>query len=286
MVARTVVHLVVLLALETAAFSSVRAPTTRRRPTSDLHATEKLVFKGDYTCSTDPLPGGVSQADVSAFLEQSATRDIFLSAGGTRTLQELELTPQFKGFWQEACRHFGSDALPTDDDVVFAVDTVVSFPGLLLLVTTAVSGVKKIQGENGLEGYELMLVAQKQTAQGAPPVVWIFNKLTGINKRDEALWYPPSQAKARSTIGITELSGGSVAISFKLELQVTVEFPAVLVKILPSSKEKTEEQGTASILKTVSKDIDKAMEVAFEKFVENKSLLPSDPVSGDGILNA
>ena len=110
--------------------------------------------------------------------------------------------------------------------------------------------------------------AEKLEPKGVAPVVWIFNELTGNNERKTGAFYPPRQTKARSLVRVEDTIDGSLVLRFDLILRVTIEFPAVLVKILPSSKEKMEEQGSTSILKTVSKDIEMAMQVAYDAFIE------------------
>lgn len=238
-----------------------------------LNAMETLVFRGDYVSTTENLPEGTTKHEIAAFLAKPANRNIFMSAGGTRTTTTLEMTPQFKGFWENVCAHFESNALPNDNDTLVAVETEVKFPGMKL-VTTAVSGIKEIYNDDKhptLKGLEMLLVAEKAEAKGAGPVVWLFNKLTGYDKREVGAFYPPTQTKARSIVASQELPDSSLALSFKLNMKVTLEFPAVLVKILPSSKDKMQEQGSASILKAVSKDIETAMQAAYDKFTKERS---------------
>lgn len=248
-----------------------RAKTHESTSTS-LRATQKLVFKGDYTATSDKLPEGTTKNDVSKFLAQPENQRVFLSAGLTRETRPLEMTPQFKEYWEDVAEHFNSDSRPADDDAVIAVDVQVKFPGMKL-VTTTVSGIKQLA--LGDESMELMLIAEKSEAMGAAPVVWLFNKLTGNDKKEQGVFLPPEMTKVRSFIGQTDLGNGALALRYKLQMQVTVEFPAVLMKILPTSIEKMEEQGSKSILKTVSKDIDTAMKVAHEKFVEQSTMIES-----------
>ena len=43
-------------------------------------------------------------------------------------------------------------------------------------------------------------------------------------------------------------------LDIETSLDIAVQFPKILLKILPVSKEKAEEQGSNSILKTLDKD--------------------------------
>ena len=260
------------------------------RPTSMVRqAKVKLVFRGDYSTQSDPLPPDTTLDDVSRFLAGEKNRDIFLSAGGTRSTRKLELTHTFEKYWHDACTHFSSSALPHngDNDTIIAVDTQVKFPGVTL-VTATVSGIKERwsepatqhpkQQQRRLEGYEILLIAERSKVRGVPAVVWLFNKLTGYDKREKEAYYPPKQTKARSIIGSKVLTDGSLALTFELDLQVTIEFPALFLKILPASIEKMEAQGSRSILQSVGPDIEKAMKVAYDSFIEQHQS-PSVPLS-------
>ena len=253
-------------------FSSRPASAAKTSTTTQRHATAKLVFRGDYVTTTDPLPAGTTQEDVAHFLSTPENRNVFLSAGGTRAVEPVDMTPQFKRYWQDICQHFHSSVSPADDDQLVQVATEVKFPGLKL-VTTTLSGIKEIRNDKQiLQAYEVFLIAEKMEPKGAVPMVWIYNKLTGNDKNEKGVFQPPKQAKAKSVIGYTELDDGSLALSFQLDMQITIEFPAVLLKILPTSKAKAEEQGSAAVMKTVSKDIDLAMMTAYDKFMEQKQV--------------
>lgn len=245
----------------------------RPKTTTSLHAMEQLVFKGDYVATTAKLPDDTTKQEIADFFAKPANRNIFLSAGGKRSFSTLEMTTQFKDYWRDICVHFNSKSLPDDKDTLLAVDAEVKFPGMKL-VTTTVNGIKELYTDDAdpmLRGMEALMVAERSEAQGATPVVWLFNKLTGNDKREKDAFYPPKQTKARSIVTVQELADdSSLALTFKLQMQVTVEFPSVLIKILPTSKEKMEEQGSSSSLKAVSKDVDSAMEAAYNRFMKER----------------
>lgn len=249
-------------------WSSHRATATT---TTRLRATETLVFEGDYGATTDALPADTTETDAARFLDALGNRDIFLSAGGTRHVEEVHMTERFKGYWRDVCRAFRSSVEPADDDALVAVTTEVRFPGLRL-VTSSVSGIKEIRDPETdlLKAFEVFLIAEKSEPQGAPPVVWIYNRLTGNDEKESGVFQPPKQARAKSVIGYTRLDDDSLVLSFQLDMQVVIEFPAVLLKILPTSKEKAEAQGSASVLKAVSRDIDSALQAAYDRFMEQR----------------
>lgn len=266
-----------LLTVEVWAFRPKATTSTSRAQAKSLQAVTQLVFRVDYERKSDALPKGTTSQELSNFLANESNREIFLSAGNSRPFQYLEMTPQFKQYWRDACNHFSSTCLPDDDDKLIAVDAEVKFPGMKLVITS-LQGVKELpplkkntdrggRGGGGTKAYEVLLVGEKLQPRGAPPVVWLYNKMTGNDKRAKNEFYPPQQTRIRSVITGTELDDGELALSFRLNLRITVEFPRLLLKLIPTSKEKAEEQGSKSVLQAVSKDVDRAMQAAFDAFI-------------------
>jgi hypothetical protein len=236
--------------------------TGRRVPQqrTDLRAVE-LVFDGDCLLVSDPLPRDVSKEELIEFLHKKESRNYFFSAGGTRVVDELEMTPEFKSMWQDEYAKLNNKAqefmMPNDegDSSVIGCEAKINFPGLLLTSTT-ISGVRKFQGKNDgdFPEYQVLGIAEQQRVEGPAPVVWLYSQLTGLNKKEKGKFYPPSAA-ARSTISVVEKEGG-YAFSFDVKLKIVTQVPTVLIKILPTSIEKMEEQGGAAVSKTVAKDME------------------------------
>jgi len=118
--------------------------------------------------------------------------------------------------------------------------------------------------------YQLVYIKDEQYVDGPRVLVWIFNKLTGKNSNtgsgngnsgssigsgSDA----PSNSKQQSVSSFSRfyvnITNDKMAI-FKIEsmLDIAIKFPTFLLKILPVSKEKAEEQGSASVMKTLVKD--------------------------------
>jgi len=101
-------------------------------------------------------------------------------------------------------------------------------------------------------------------------VVYMFNKLTGMNKKGDSL--KPSGVAA-SIVSLQETAGDddeNLVINFDANIKITVEFPAFLLKILPVSKEKAEEQGSASILKSVKPSLDQSLTGVYDAFLDHQ----------------
>jgi hypothetical protein len=221
-----------------------------------------LVFHADIDMLSDPLPEGTSKEEVTTFLRRTESRDMLLSAGGTRPVHEVPMTDELAELWKECCKDYGSEYLPESEDCILACDATIQFPGVKL-VTTTYSGVKRAKSETEESQYTFLMVGEEQSASGL--LTGIFNRLTGNDKKGDSL--EPS-GRATSVISVVENQDKSLAFNFDASIEIKVEFPSFLLKILPVSKEKAEAQGSASISKTISKDIKKAVNGAYEAFTQ------------------
>jgi len=239
--------------------------------TEEKHAKkESLIFSAIANMSTEPLPSGTSKEDVALFLQQPENRNLLLSSGGSRPVEEMPLSPELESLWKELCqKEYGLENLPSPGDVVLACDSIAKFPGLKM-VTTTISGVKYSETKTGYPQYSFFLIGEKQSISGLPPVVYMFNKLTGMNKKGDSL--KPSGVAA-SIVSLQETAGDddeNLVINFDANIKITVEFPAFLLKILPVSKEKAEEQGSASILKSVKPSLDQSLTGVYDAFLDHQ----------------
>ena len=249
-------HVVLLVAVIRAnCFVGLRMPySTPSRPSSTLHATkEKLVFTADCTFTSEPILH-FTRNQLQEFFDTPETQLLLVSAGGKRqVIRYPTLTPELKQLWLDACDTYGSVYSPLENDTALASDAIIQFPGLRQ-ITTVLNGVKTQIDANGLPKYVFILIGEKKQISGSPPIVWLYNKLTGADKED-ADRFILNDTKASSVVSIVENPDGSVAFKFSIELQIKVAFPRALVKILPTTKEKMEEQGSAAVLSAISTDI-------------------------------
>lgn len=246
----------VLLASSVECFATKSAQPSLAATKRLLAAEETLVFTGDYVYESDPVQG-CTREDVISFFNEPTTQLFLISAGGKREVERhATLTADMKRLWLGVCEKFGSsldqEDWPSDSDEAVACDSIIQFPGLQL-ITTVLNGVKTRIDENGFPEYVFVLIGEKKRATGPAPIVWLYNKLTNADKEDAKNYILP-ETKAKSTVSIVE---GEDEFSFKftIEIQVQVGFPTSLIRILPTSKETMEEQGSAAVLKTVSGDI-------------------------------
>jgi hypothetical protein len=241
--------------------------------------TETLVFTGDFVHLSDPIPKS-RRSELAAFLRRDEAKHLLLSVGGKRPATRRELSKELLDLWVESCGDdghggYGEASLPDPTvDEVISSESIVNFPGLKM-TSVIYSGTKlRTAGGDGindnsdsLPSHEFVMVAEQQRVEGPPPMVWLYRKLTGIDKSSER-GPKLSKGRARSRVSIVETDDGtSLALSFATELQIRVDFPRFLVKALPTTKERMEEQGSAAVLKTVSQDIKDAVAATRDAFL-------------------
>jgi hypothetical protein len=221
-----------------------------------LHAEkESLKFVANIVTTSNPI-ANASAAELRNFLTTNQCRDHFLSAGGTTRCNDEPITAELVKMWNDEClSHYGPNLCFHDGDAIVAGESIIEFPGLKM-VNLVYSGVK-LQSSTSTPFYDLLLIAEKKKVFGSPPVVWIYNKLTGHSAEIEDIIRPPS-AKVQSILSIAENECGSY-FNFDCKAEITVEFPKVVLKLLPASKEKMEEKGTASVKIALEKSINKAI---------------------------
>lgn len=244
------------------------APTRFQSATTSLPAA--LTFLAETQDSTGPLPYS-SKERVAAFMESPDTRNLFFSAGGKRGIAILDRNEKLDSFWMECCTLFyGDKAHPSDEDSLLACVVEMRFPGMALQ-NKLVNGMKTTQVD-GLTQHEGFLVAENREASGPAPIVWIYNKLTGASKVEKGTMHIPTTfADAKVSASIDE-DDQTFEIKLRTRVQVNVEFPNALLKILPLSKEKMEEEGSKSVLQSVAKDMPGTFEVVKDAFMEFEKL--------------
>jgi len=190
-----------------------------------------------------------------------------------------------KDAWTERARDVGGEAPDLEQgDVVCRVNTGgMNFAGLDVksdamigtkLVFPDASNIEnestRASAENNVfvsPEYQLTFIKDTQNVKGPRLLVWMFNKLTGKDGKQKQSGNEEGK-KEQEQAAVTsfsrffvEQSGDSEAI-FVIEtsLDIAVKFPSLLLKILPVSKEKAEEQGSASVIKVLVRDTGASLE--------------------------
>lgn len=242
-------------------------PFRKFRTNSSLNVgKERLVFSGECILKSEPF-SGCNREQIVEYFNKPTTQLFLISAGGKRQVTRFSpVGSEFVDLWQEACRKTGEkEFLPKNGDEALSVDSIIQFPGLQQ-ITTVLNGVKRRTDPNGFPEYIFVLIGEKKRIFGPSALVWIYNKLTRLDKEDPDRYRMPD-AKATSVASVGEEPNGSFTFQIHVTIQIFVEFPATLVKILPASKEKMEQQGSAAVLKAITADIMDSLRVTRDEFL-------------------
>jgi hypothetical protein len=221
-----------------------------------------LILKGEISAKSASLPI-VCEERLLKFFRTPSFRNLLVSGGGQRPVENLPLTETLLDDWTEKCKALGA-ALPDKDDSVLAVESrSIEFPGLKV-TSTATVGVKYVDQDP--PRHEFVLLGTQEEAKGLPPVVWIYKKLTGADQKKQGK--DSSDAKSLSTVSC-ETNNGNVVFRTKSFLQIGITFPKVLLKILPGDKATIEEKASSSVQKTLEKDVVQSLK-AYESAYTNE----------------
>lgn len=224
-----------------------------------------LTFRGEVSFNSSSLPHPESAEHLVRFFQTPASRNLMISGGGERPCTELEVTPELLNDWRSKCEMLGA-CPPDEGDSVMSITTPgLSFPGLTVK-NLAKIGTKYV--EDAPPRHEFVLLSNDSEASGLPPVVWLYNRLTGGGKKDSSS--SSTNIKSLSTVSY-EKKNDSVVFQTKASLTIGMKFPKLLMKAL-GDKSKAEQVGANSIRNTLDKDVAQSMtalEKAYLRFLDN-----------------
>jgi len=257
--------------------------------------TETLIFGGSLAITSDPLPDNTDpvttttqQQVVTQFLREQRDDNLgcIMSGGVERHVEEIPRSDLIDQLWADCCDDtYGNEYLPASGDPIFATNTTSSFPGLTL-TTTVYNGAKVVlrttdpdetnntgQQQPQFSSYVFLMIGEQQTPKGFRPLVSLFRKLMSFSCDADDSLRPCGRAKSIFTVVPVADDhnqhgdgGPQLAFSMIVDLRIRVEFPAVLLKLLPMKKEKVEAIATNAIFKTIRKDVENILQEMHKHF--------------------
>ena len=226
------------------------------------------------TVLSESLPSDMPQASIANILYRKEVLVAFASGGEANSSpQEIPVTAEWESAWRKYCeKWYGEAYLPRQGDSIYKSRTYTRFPGLTLC-TEVYTGVKILPrvGSKGLPGYCFLVIGQEQTAKGLPPVVWMFHQIMGTKPVDQKVAVEvdslvPS-GPIKSIYCVEASNVGQLHLKLQSNFQFRLEFPAVLLKIMPMSRAKAERQGSTALSKTITKAANRAIECGYKAFL-------------------
>lgn len=173
-------------------------------------------------------------------------------------------------------------------DAILRVTTSgIHFPGLTLKTVATVGCKKVLDDSTNTASLQITLIRDELHAEGPPPLLWVFQQLTGTGKQNKSGVFPPTpfsllrgntnqdvsqERRTHSTNIITaecttdKDSAASIVFCSVAQLSISVSFPSILLRILPVSKQMAESQGSEAINRVVSRDIGPSLEALKKQF--------------------
>lgn len=187
---------------------------------------------------------------LASFLQEKGTIQTLLGGASENEVIKLPSSSDLLDQWTLKSEMLGAKK-PTSSDAAYMVTTDgIQFPGLKLVTKAYIGTSLALKDPSSFPELQLVFIKDEQFAEGFNR--WIFNKLTGGKKR--------SDEGGQSTSSISRISATTDGVesgyrfSVDTQLQVNINFPAILLRILPVSKSKAEEQGSLSLEKLLDKD--------------------------------
>ena len=242
------------------AIGSARSSLSQLYAQSSEKATTTLHFKGNKIFKTDPIPLKADRIETLFVRNLNDIRKLLLSGSGNNKAEILlgEEANKLMNEWKKQTVKVGASTPDAEKhpelDVICRVNTSgINFVGLEVK-SDALIGTKLVRKENSSPEIQLVFIKDSQYAEGPKILVWIFNKLTGKGDKKAKTEKEQMVTSFSKFYATSSNEGDEISLVIETSLDIAVQFPKILLKILPVSKEKAEEQGSNSILKTLEKD--------------------------------
>jgi hypothetical protein len=239
-------------------------------------------------------------------------------ANDTKKLMVNRLGQEVAHFQRDGLLHSPSSRMEDDQKYDF-IDLVIKTPFLVFIINVvAMLGIKLAvnEGDEGIQSqmkdekadnmnttnadhgssnssvpvpeYQFVLLAEDFVADGPPPLVWIFNQLTGIGvgkrkpltsfssssplnqlllKNEEQkqqhlihaflrVWPSKAETYHYHTKNLDfDIPVDNIVFNAQCRAEINIKFPSILLRILPVPKEVIERQGEKALLESMERDI-------------------------------
>lgn len=221
-----------------------------------------LAFRASLSYTTEPAPLPTSKKSLVDFFSLEQHRNSLLVGSGNIKVEPWEAQrsalPEIllKRRWVEEVQLFGLEK-PVNSDKLIQLKLKTSFL-VFTIYAIAVLGVKHLlpqkldDDEKTSPEYQLTLLGEEFHADGPPPLVWIFNQITGADK-------PKKATKDHTIHGMFRVwakpSAKNLAFESTADIRVDIKFPALLLQLLPVEKKIIEEEASKALQKSLQRDL-------------------------------
>uniref|UniRef100_A0A7S2RL76 Uncharacterized protein n=1 Tax=Eucampia antarctica TaxID=49252 RepID=A0A7S2RL76_9STRA len=233
-----------------------------------------VCFHTERILESEPYPSLSSTSMLNDFLGDNKMNVL---RGTNNEVEEAsdDIQQNYYSTWVEKSKSAGY-AEPTGNDIIYRIiNSGTKFPGLKV-TSHMYMGCKLITSSESKSEYpelQFTLLNSKNVAEGSKVMVWIYNKLTGEGKEEKDEEKGQNSSDALMRFSITPNDNGTLVFHSSSMLNIDIEFPSVLIKIMPVSKERVEKLGSdviATALDTEGRFTLKSMEEAYISLIGGK----------------
>mmetsp|Transcript_28482 Transcript_28482/g.40810 ORF Transcript_28482/g.40810 Transcript_28482/m.40810 type:complete len:326 (+) Transcript_28482:136-1113(+) len=236
-------------------------------------------FRASKFACTAPLPMPPPEKTIDEFFLSKEHRNMLFSAGAE--IREIDNPPKelMDLFWNESETGRIECQMPPRDEtavtrIVEVTNPSMPFLGVKLLSVVTVgtqlllgldgNGQIKANNSLGLPEFQFTLLDSFFIAEGPRPLVWLFQKITGRQESKDFSEKKSGQGNRIGTKGFTRIrtemtEDGRVKFCTKARLESILRIPRLMVRLLPTSVENMEKQGSATLHNAIEKDISPAL---------------------------
>lgn len=243
------------------------------------HSTIQAKFIGSTYIASEPVsvPAENGAIDFMAdFFKYEEHRNLlFPTEGHTNSITDL-------GVPTEAQRNhigsisqgiFSSPALTNEVqcNILEIKSAGINFAGLKVNTLNTMASQLVLRCTDQQHEYRFMLLSSKIWAEGPKPMVWLFKKLTASDyiNEEEGLIVPKEQMSYSFTrLWAEQDDDKQVVFNINATLEVRVNIPKVMMRLLPMKFEKFEKQGSAAIQRLLDRDLQQSIKRLKERYIK------------------
>jgi len=169
-------------------------------------------------------------------------------------------------------------------DKVVQVETMMQFPGLKT-IAASILGTRLVTISDNYDDndnddsiifpeYQFTLLNSYNKAEGLPPAVWMYNVLTGNKKNKKETSNNNDMTSSYTTVKLERINNNEYVFTASSSLEVNINFPSTLLKLIPLSTDTLEARGSVAIQKALEKEVGLNLErfhSAYIKWMNNNS---------------
>jgi hypothetical protein len=265
------------------------------KPISTTRRSATLTFTAEVAATSDPIGADVSGDKVVEFFRSQEFLQRFCNSDST-AVAVAPLSEEYRQIWEDVCNNeayrYGPELAPpknsnakneNDCSIVFSPSKS-KFPGVTV-INNITSAVQLLRNAGSFPiSYRLVLLSDTRSATGTPFAVWLFNQMTKTKNSTETDDFTTRRPTCRALTTISLLPSindegidNGFCLQVESEVNVMMDVPELIIKVMPMSMERAEAVGSESMVKTVAADIASAFERTASAFVEwNQGVLALD----------